>query len=142
MLSINFSELIWTIINFFLLFFLLKRFLFDPMCKFMDARQAKIDAGLEAEREAQAALRAAGDELAEQKAEARREAAELLNAAAAEDEKRTQEAWLRAKAEAEALQQSGEAALRERRQREAETLKAGEAELASLLAARLLGEEE
>lgn len=142
MLSINFSELIWTIINFFLLFFLLKRFLFDPMCKFMDARQAKIDAGLEAEREAQAALRAAGDELAEQKAEARREAAELLNAAAAEDEKRTQEAWLRAKAEAETLQQSGEAALRERRQREAETLKAGEAELASLLAARLLGEEE
>ena len=31
MLSINISELIWTIINFFLLFFLLKRFLFDPV---------------------------------------------------------------------------------------------------------------
>ena len=33
MLSINISELIWTIINFFLLYFVLKRFLFDPVGK-------------------------------------------------------------------------------------------------------------
>ena len=33
MLSINASELIWTIINFFLLFFVLKHFLFDPLLK-------------------------------------------------------------------------------------------------------------
>ncbi len=142
MLSINFSELIWTIINFFLLFFLLKRFLFDPMCRFMDARQAKIDAGYDAEKEAQAALKAAGDALAEQKADARREAAELLNAAAEADEKRAQEAWLRAKDEAAAMQRSGEAALQQRHEREREALKAGEGELAALLAARLLGEED
>ena len=43
MLSINFSELIWTIINFFLLFFLLKRFLFDPVGRHLDERQAKIE---------------------------------------------------------------------------------------------------
>ena len=52
MLSINLSELIWTIINFFLLFFLLRRFLYKPICEHMDARQARIDAGLEKEREA------------------------------------------------------------------------------------------
>lgn len=142
MLSINFSELIWTIINFLLLFFLLKRFLFDPMCKFMDARQAKIDAGYDAEREAKAALKDAEDALAERKAEARREAAELLNAAAGADEKRAQEAWLRAKDEAAAMQEAGQAALRERYAQEAAALKAGEGELAALLAARLLGEEE
>ena len=44
MLSINISELIWTIINFFLLFFLLKRFLYDPIIRFTDARRARIDA--------------------------------------------------------------------------------------------------
>ena len=33
MLSINISELIWTIINFFLLYFLLKHFL-TPWCAF------------------------------------------------------------------------------------------------------------
>lgn len=142
MLSINFSELIWTIINFFLLFFLLKRFLFDPLCRFMDARQAKIDAGFDAEREAQAALKAGEDELAEQKREARSEAAALLSAAADADQKRAQEAWLRAKDEAEAAQKAGEAALQERQEREREALKAGEGELAALLAARLLGKED
>lgn len=142
MLSINFSELIWTIINFFLLFFLLRRFLFDPICRFMDARQAKIDAGLSAEREAQSALKAAEDELAEQKAQARREAAALLSAAAAADEKRTQEAWLHAQDEAAARQKAGEDALREQNAREAAALKAGEPELAALLAARLLGKED
>lgn len=142
MLSINFSELIWTIINFFLLFFLLKRFLFDPMCKFMDARQAKIDAGYDAEREAKAALKSAEDALAEQKREARSEAAALLSAAAGEDEKRAQEAYLRARGEADALQKAGEDELRQRQERDAEALKASESELAALLAARLLGEEE
>ena len=51
MLSINISELIWTIINFFLLYFLLKRFLYKPICEHMDARQARIDAGLAKERD-------------------------------------------------------------------------------------------
>ena len=35
MISINLSELIWTIINFFLLMFLLKRFLYTPILRFM-----------------------------------------------------------------------------------------------------------
>ena len=50
MLSINFSELIWTIINFFLLYFLLKRFLYDPITRFMDARRERLDEALEKER--------------------------------------------------------------------------------------------
>ena len=67
MLSINISELIWTIINFFLLFFVLKRFLFGPLLSFMDARQAKIDAGTEAQREAQARLDENAQDLARRK---------------------------------------------------------------------------
>ena len=46
-MSINVSEVIWTIICFFALLFVLKKFLFDPLIKFMDQRQAGIDAGLE-----------------------------------------------------------------------------------------------
>ncbi len=142
MLSINFSELIWTIINFFLLFFLLKRFLFDPMCRFMDERQARIDAGLSAEREAKAALQAAEDALEAQKREARREAAALLSAAAEADAQRARDSRQRAQSEAEEAQRAGEAALRERQARERDALKAGEGELAALLSARLLGEED
>lgn len=39
MLSINFSELFWGIFNFFLLLFLLNRFLYKPLIKFMDDRK-------------------------------------------------------------------------------------------------------
>ena len=52
-MSINVSEVIWTIVCFFALLFVLKKFLFDPLVRFMDARQAGIDEGLEKGAEAQ-----------------------------------------------------------------------------------------
>ena len=78
MLSINISELIWTVINFLLLLFLLRRFLYRPICRFMDARQARIDAGLEKERAAQDALRAEEARQDEEQQEARARAKSLL----------------------------------------------------------------
>ena len=44
MLSINPSELIWTILCFLALLFLLNRFLYQPLVRFMDERKARIDA--------------------------------------------------------------------------------------------------
>lgn len=52
-MSINVSEVIWTIICFFALLFVLKKFLFDPLIRFMEQRQAAIDQGLERGRDAQ-----------------------------------------------------------------------------------------
>ena len=56
MISINISELIWTVINFFLLLFLLNRFLYKPVISFMEERQARIDAKLREEEEAKARI--------------------------------------------------------------------------------------
>ena len=42
MLTINPSELIWTFINFFLLLFLLRRFLYKPILSVLDKRKALI----------------------------------------------------------------------------------------------------
>ena len=51
MLSINISELIWTIISFLILYFILKKFLFDPLVTFMDERANRMAAAAaEAER--------------------------------------------------------------------------------------------
>ena len=141
MLSINFSELIWTIINFFLLFFVLKRFLFDPVSRFMDERQAKIDAGLEAERAAQAELEANARELAEEKANARREAQTRLNEAAAQDARHSAEAYAKAREDAKALWDTEAERLKEHQARESEELRTREPELAALLTAQVLGEE-
>lgn len=52
-MSINVSEVIWTIVCFFALLFVLKKFLFDPLLRFMEQRQAAIDQGLERGRDAQ-----------------------------------------------------------------------------------------
>lgn len=52
-MSINVSEVIWTIVCFFALLFVLKKFLFDPLLRFMEQRQAAIDQGHERGRDAQ-----------------------------------------------------------------------------------------
>ena len=52
-MSINVSEVIWTIVCFFALLFVLKKFLFDPLIRFMEQRQAAIDQGFERGRDAQ-----------------------------------------------------------------------------------------
>ena len=59
MLSINISELILTFVSFFVFMILLRRVLFEPVLKFIDARQARIDADLAAAQEADDRL--AGD---------------------------------------------------------------------------------
>ena len=52
-MSINVSETIWTVICFFALLFILKKFLFGPLVKLMDERQARIDAGEAIRRESE-----------------------------------------------------------------------------------------
>ena len=141
MLSINISELIWTIINFFLLYFLLKRFLYKPICEHMDARQARIDAGLAKEREAREALAAEDARLEEEKQTARDQARVLLQQteeqAAAEREENLRQARLQAK---EDRQQALEQLQSQSRQEDA-LLAEAEPALAELLAKRLLREE-
>ena len=141
MLSINISELIWTIINFFLLYFLLKRFLYKPICEHMDARQARIDAGLAKEREARETLEAEDARLEEEKQTARELARTLLQQteerAAAEREESLRQAKLQAKEnEQQALEQ-----LQSQSRQEDTLLAEAEPALVELLARRLLREE-
>lgn len=106
-MSINVSEVIWTIVCFFALLFVLKKFLFDPLIRFMEQRQAAIDQGLERGRDAQrkkdendAALREKWRErsvevkqlLAEGKAADDRERAWVLESTRKETNKALQEA--------------------------------------------------
>lgn len=55
-MSINISEVIWTIICFFVLLFLLKKLLFDPLLRFIDRRQAQLDAAQDEKSRTQQAL--------------------------------------------------------------------------------------
>ena len=133
-MSINVSEVIWTIVCFFALLFVLKTFLFGPLVRFMEQRQASVDQGLEKGREAQrkkdesdAALRESGVE-----------AKQLLAEGKTADEK--ERAWVLASAQKEADQELQEARLRIDREREQVQAQAREQmpQLAAMLAQQLV----
>ena len=79
-MSINISELIWTVICFFVLLVVLKKLLFTPLVSFMAARDARIQDGLSAGRTAQQQLDAA----ARARSEAQRKQAAAADALLAE----------------------------------------------------------
>lgn len=141
MLSINLSELIWTVVNFFLLYFLLKRFLYDPILRHMDARDKRLAEAEAQENAARAEAEAARAAVEESKAGRRAEAKELLAAAAEEDDAQSAAALAAARAAAdETLRRAGEHAEAERTQ-DRSALAAEEKALAAALARQLLGEE-
>lgn len=140
-MSINPSELIWTVINFFLLLFLLKHFLYTPVLRFMEDRQARMDAKLNEEKQAQAKVEENDARLQSQKAKSREEAKRILAQSGDELEKRHAEAMSQARAASSQVLKDGEAALSEQREKTAEALRTATPELAELLAKRLLNEE-
>ena len=141
MISINVSDLIWTIINFLLLCILLNHFLYKPVLRFMDDRQARMDAKLAEKREAEALASENEARLEAEKAKSRDEAKRILTQADAESGERHAALMLQARADAAQEQKDAEAELEVRREKTAEKLSEAAPELAGLLAGHLLGEE-
>ena len=138
MLSINPSELIWTILGFFALLFLLNQFLYKPIVRFMDERRARIDAGLNEETAARAAIEEDERGLEREREERLQEARNELRAEKVRSEERRAEALREAKQSADEAAEQGKseaAALREQTDRE---LQLRRDELAGRLAERLL----
>lgn len=141
MISINISELIWTVINFFLLLFLLNRFLYKPVISFMEQRQARIDAKLREEEEARARIEENDARILEEKARSREEAKKLLALNAEEIEKHNAEVLQEAKKASVQNRKDSEAALSQRQEKTAQQLHEAAPELAAMLAEKLLSEE-
>ena len=138
MLTINASELVLTIASFFLLLFLLKKLLYDPVTSFMEQRQARIDAGLLEAQQADERVEQLKTENQRQLEDTRKQADTLVAQGKAADEQQlienirllqqqSQSASAEAKAQAEKLREKGK-----------EELSAISPRLAELLAERLL----
>ncbi len=91
-MSINFSEVIWTIICFFALLFVLKKLFFGPLIRHMDQRQSKVDAGMEELRRADEARETARRTAEERWQEKNAAARHMLNEGMARDDKARAEA--------------------------------------------------
>lgn len=138
MLSINISELVITIANFFLLFFLLSKLLYKPVVTFMAERQARIEAGLEEERKAGALLHEKQADMDRQLEQSRREADEILRQAKADDADRHRQMLEKLHSEAAEARQRAQQELSRLHQEDAEKLSAGTGEYAEKLVERLV----
>lgn len=138
MLSINISELIWGIINFFLLYFLLKRFLYMPLISFMDKRKAHIEEGYEAEKNALAEKEQAQEQIRAAQEQSRAEARQLLGRTGEENSRLLRRAVEQAQEEAGNEQRLFEDRMDQFREEKRKELSAHKAELAELLAEELL----
>ena len=135
------SEIIWTVINFFLLLFLLKRFLYNPIIRFTEERQARMDAKLLEEKDAKARVAENEERILNEKTKSREEARQLLAQSADALEKQHAQGMSEARAASSKRLKDGEAELAERRDKTAEKLREATPELAALLSKRLLNEE-
>ena len=138
MLSINLWDLLWTFVNFFLLYLVLNKLLYQPIIRCMDQRRARVQAGLDAEAAAREAIALNEAQLQAEKDQCRREARRLMDEAQAQaaEQRQSQSAQLRQEAQRRREETRQEA--RSQQVRDAERLAAREAELAALLADRLL----
>lgn len=140
-LEISVPEFIWTVINFFILLFLLKKFLYDPVLKFMDERSERIASGLNEGKAAEAALAESKERFQKELGDKSGEARTLIGEARSEAEKQKAKTINAAHAEAEKLQEK----LRERISTEEtearDEIESRLPELVELLSGKLLGDE-
>ena len=134
-MSINISELIWTVICFFVLLVVLKKLLFDPLVSFMAARDARIQDGLNAGRTAQQQLDAA----ARARSEAQRKQAAAADALLAEAKSAGAQALQSAHQEAAQTTRAMRARVRDEETAAAAAVDAKLPELVTALTGGLLG---
>ena len=139
-MSINVSELIWTILCFFVLLFVLKKLLIDPLLKVMDARNANVAEGLEAGRQAQLAREENDEALQQAKKDAAQQANVLVQEAKSADEKARQAAVAEAKQSAAQSMKDTREQLKAEEQAVSEELSQELPALVETLAAALLKE--
>ena len=139
-MSINVSELIWTILCFFVLLFVLKKLLIDPLLKVMDARNANVAEGLEAGRQAQLAREENDEALQQAKKDAAQQANVLVQEAKSADEKARQAAVTEAKQSAAQSMKDKREQLKAEEQAVSEALSQELPALVETLAAALLKE--
>ncbi len=108
MLDVSLTGVLWTMVNVFLLFLLLKKFLWKPVTKMIESRQEEIEGNLNAasaERAEAASVKALYDE---QLSHAQKQADALIEKAKEHGESEYQQIVKAAKDEAHALTQKAE----------------------------------
>ena len=140
-LGINGAFLLAQIINFLILFYLLRRFLLKPVMNMLDARRQRTEDGMKAADRARQAAEAERTELMKKLDEERRAAQSRIAAVAGDSEKVRESILTTARAEAEDIKTKARAEASAERAQMLPDMQRQVADLAVLAAARILGHE-
>ena len=140
-LSINISEMIWTVINFLILMFLLDSFLFKPLLKFMDEHKSRIKNALADGEKSRQAMEENAILLAEKLHAVEREANLLLSKARANDEQIKAKALNEARQDASDIRSCAEERIKLEEKVVRKNIEEKMPELVSALIFSLLGDE-
>ena len=141
-LQISTAEFLWTIISFFLFMFLLKKVLYEPVLKVMDAREERIKAGLEEGKNARKALDESKAQLAAELTEKSGEARQFISEARAEAEKAKGEVLSNAHTEAEELHKQVREKVKAEEAEAVSSVESNMPELVAVLSNKLLHSDE
>jgi F0F1-type ATP synthase, subunit b len=132
--------MIWTIINFLLLMFLLKIFLYTPLLKFMDTQKARIDEGIAEGEKAGQAKEENAKQLAENLQKSSIEARRILSESRAADERTKAVILNKANESAASMRSSANRRIAEEEEAARKDVGKSLPELVSVLTFHLLGE--
>lgn len=139
-MKLDLSEMIWTIINFLLLMFLLKIFLYTPLLKFMDTQKARIDEGIAEGEKAGQAKEENAKQLAENLQKSSIEARRILSESRAADERTKAVILNKANESAASMRSSANRRIAEEEEAARKDVGKSLPELVSVLTFHLLGE--
>ena len=137
-LGLNLWEFIFTIFNFLLLLFLLKKFLYKPILKMLDDRKKSIDEALDAADSARQEVAATQENIRKDIAQARAEADAIINDAQKRGEQVKAEIIEAAKAEAKGITEAATAQIEKEKAQAIHDLKAQIADIAMLATEKIL----
>ena len=139
-LGLNLWEFIFTIVNFLLLLFLLKKFLYKPILKMLDQRKASIDEALTAADEARNEVASTEENLRVQIAKAKVEAEDIVADAKKKADKIHQQIIAGAEAEAKSITDTASEQIEKEKNQAIEQLRNEIADLALLATEKVLAQ--
>ena len=137
MLTINISELLLTVLSFFILMFLLNKLLFKPVISFREQRQKGIDDCFEQERQAKEKLAETQKDLDCRRSESLKQAESIMADARSKAQQEAENIAKQAESQAEEKMQQAAREAEELRKAGGEAREGQRRELAADLAARL-----
>ena len=141
MLTLNISEVVWTIINFFLLLFLLNKLLYKPVISFREEREARIAAGHKAKADAETSIEQNNARLKAERDETAAKAKLSIANAKLSDDKAYNDVLAAAKVNEPQLRKQIQAEISAQREELSKELEAKQAELVDVLAEHILSDD-